>query len=384
MSVFEHYIRSGQRLLRCGFTTGTCAALATQGAVALLLGGDAPSALELVTPKGLPVQVEPEFCRMEGETAVCAVRKDAGDDSDVTDGLLVVSRVRRRADGQIVLDGGEGVGRVTLPGLDQPVGAAAINRVPRRMILEEAEKACRKAGYAGGLAILICIPGGEEVAQKTFNPRLGVEGGLSILGTSGIVEPMSEQALIDTIDLELRQTAARSRRVLLAPGNLGEDYIRAQGWDRLAPVVKCSNFIGDALDSAASCGLSEVLLVGHAGKLVKLAAGVMNTHSRYADGRAEVLCAYAALKGADRELCRHIMESVTVDAALDALAEKGLKTEVCLSVTEAAQRALERRAGGAFAVGVVLFSNRHGLLGVSGEAKRILNEWTEREGEEKV
>ena len=374
---FEHYIRSGRKMLRCGYTTGTCAALAAQGAATLLLSGQTPDALTLDTPKGLTVNVRPLYCRMEDEnTALCAVEKDAGDDSDVTDGMAIVAAVRRTAAPGVTIDGGSGVGRVTKPGLDQSVGAAAINHVPRQMIEQQALTVCRAYGYTGGLDITISVPGGEEAARRTFNPQLGVEGGISILGTSGIVEPMSEQALIDTIELEQRQAAVNSTRLILTPGNYGTDFLREQGWDRLGvPVVKCSNFIGEALDNAANLPFTEILLVGHIGKLVKLAGGVMNTHSRYADCRTEIFCAHAALAGADTSVCRELMQSATADACIEILDGAGLRQTVMESILTAIQRHLEHRAGGAYKIGAVLFSNQFGFLGQTDQASELLEGW---------
>ena len=379
---FEHYIRSGRRLLRCGYTTGTCAALAAQGAAKLLLTGQAPETVSLLTPKGLTVEAAPRYCFLtDGETAVCAVEKDAGDDADATDGMEIVAAVRRGGAPGVAIDGGDGVGRVTKPGLDQPVGAAAINSVPRRMIAEQALAVCRAYGYTGGLEVVISVPGGGEAAKRTFNPNLGVEGGVSILGTSGVVEPMSEQALIDTIELELRQTAARSPRLILTPGNYGADFLRARGWDSAGvPVVKCSNFIGEALDAAANLGFAQVLLVGHIGKLVKLAGGVMNTHSKYADCRVELFCAHAALCGADRALCRALMGAATADACLALLDAASLRERVMASLLAAIQTHLNRRVGGTYQTGVVLFSNQYGLLGSTEAAKDILAQWGLSEG----
>ena len=375
--MFEHTIRSGARLLRCGYTTGSCAALAASGAVRLLLSGEAPTTVRLVTPKGWPVEVPLAEAVLDGDEARCAVRKDAGDDPDVTDGCFVCAAVRRTERG-ISVDGGAGVGRVTKPGLDQPVGAAAINSVPRRMIREAAEAVCEELGYGGGLAIVISVPNGEELAKKTFNPMLGIEGGVSILGTSGVVEPMSERALIDTVELTLRQAAALGgKRVILTPGSYGEAYVHAIGLDdRGVPVVKCSNFIGDALDAAAALGFCEVLLAGHIGKLVKLAGGVMNTHSRQADCRAELFTAHAAVCGAPPALCCALMKAVTADACLALLEEAGLKEKVLESLLTAIQTHLDRRAAGRLRVGAVLFSNRYGGLGATAEAASILKEWT--------
>ena len=374
----EYYVSSGGKKLRCGYTTGTCAALAAAGAARLLLTGRAPETVTLVTPKGWRVEVPVCEVSIRGGTAVCAVRKDAGDDADATDGLLIFASVSRTDLPGVMIDGGEGIGRVTKKGLDQPVGAAAINRVPRRMIREQAEAVCREAGYAGGLSVVISAPGGREIAQKTFNPQLGIEGGISILGTSGIVEPMSVQALIDTILLEEHQAAATGAEdLILTPGNYGLDFLREQGYrfSREIPVVKCSNFIGDALDGAAAEGFRRVLLVGHIGKLVKLAGGIMNTHSRWADCRAEIFCAHAAVCGADTETCRALMAAPTTDACLEILEQAGLRDAVTERILAAVGYHLERRAAGNLRVGAVIFSNEYGLLGRTETAARLMEEW---------
>ena len=361
---FEHYVRSGTRQLRRGYTTGTCAALAAAGAAELLLTGKAPEALSLLAPGGLRVEVRPEQCLMEGLAAVCAVRKDAGDDPDVTNGMLVFARVEKQERG-IRLEAGEGIGRVTKPGLDQDVGEAAINSVPRKMILAAVEAVCAETGYDGGLKIGISVPGGEEIAKKTFNPQLGIEGGISILGTSGIVEPMSEQAIVDTIALEIRQAAATGAKgLVLTPGNYGMDFLREKLPQlREIPAAKCSNFIGDAIDIAVTEGFSEVLLVGHVGKLVKLAGGIMNTHSKTADCRRELFCAHAALCGAGTETCRALMEQVSTDGCLAVLEAAGLREQVMESLLKEIQARLDRKAGGALRIGAILFSNEYDLLG---------------------
>ena len=378
---FEHYVRSGQKLLRCGYTTGTCAALGAAGAARLLLTGRTPETVALRTPKGIVVEVEPIFCRRSGEGAECAIRKDGGDDVDVTTGLPVIAGVALRPElaGEVRIHGGEGVGRVTKPGLDQPVGEAAINHVPRAMIKEALEKEAESAGYAGGFDVTISIEGGAETAKRTFNPHMGVEGGLSVLGTSGIVEPMSQQAILDTIQLEMGQAALRAgtpRRLILAPGNYGLDYLHENlPTLKCIPVVKTSNFIGDALDMAAASKFEQVVLVGHIGKLVKLAGGVMNTHSRTADCRTELLCAHAALCGASRDVCAALMGAATTDACMEILDKAGMREPVLSSLLDAIQLHLDRRAAGAFRVGAVLFSNQYGPLGQTKTAKELLDEW---------
>lgn len=365
-------------MLRMGYTTGTCAALAAGGAARLLLTGRAPDTVSLTTPKGLEVRVPPAEAELleDGARARCAVRKDAGDDYDVTDGMLVWAAVRKTRAPGVVIEGGEGVGRVTRPGLDQPVGAAAINRVPRRMIEEQVRRVCAELGYAGGMEVVVSIPGGAERAAKTFNPVLGVEGGLSILGTSGVVEPMSEQAIVDTIAVQMRQAAVESKNLILTPGNYGEGFLKETGLDGLGvPVVKCSNFLGEALDIAAGLGFQRVLLAAHVGKLVKVAGGVMNTHSKYADCRAELFCAHAALRGADVELCRNLMAAATTDRCIELLDRAGLRQAVIDSLLEAIQLHLDRRAAGAYAVGAVMFSNVYGPLGRTDGAIEILEGW---------
>lgn len=372
---FERYIRCGQKQLRCGYTTGTCAALAAGGAVQLLLGGQAPATLSLSTPGGWQVQVQPTAVRVGPGWAECAVQKDAGDDPDITNGLLIYARAQKTAAGFAVC-GGEGIGRVTKPGLDQPVGEWAINSTPRRMIRESARKISAAFGYSGGLQITISAPGGEALAKKTFNPQLGIVGGLSILGTSGIVEPMSEAALIESMELELRQARAQSPRLILTPGNYGTDFLAQQGWNALGvPVVKCSNYVGEALDQAAVLDFAEILLVGHMGKLCKLSAGIMNTHSRMADGRAEIFTAQAALAGADAPLCRRLMQAATSDACIEFLQQAGLSAPVLQAITQRAGAHAARRAGEERKTGLVVFSRVYGLLGETETAKELLNQW---------
>ena len=372
----DYYVRSGQKLLRCGYTTGTCAALAAAGAARLLLTGLPPETLRLVTPKGVAVEVEPAEWAAEHGTARCAVYKDGGDDADITTGHLVVAAVTKTASG-ITIDGGKGVGRVTRPGLDQPVGAAAINHVPRRMIGQAVQAVCEEAGYEGGLSVVISVPDGEELARRTFNPMLGIEGGISILGTSGIVEPMSIQAIVDTIAVEMHQAAVSGARdILLTPGNYGLDFLKETALiPENVPCVKFSNFVGEALDVAVSEGFQTALLVGHIGKLVKLAGGVMNTHSKWADCRMELFCAHAAVCGGTMALCRNLMEAATTDACIALLDEAGLRESVLESLLAAIQRHLDHRAGNTMQVGAVMFSNEYGFLGQTETAKKIIEQW---------
>ena len=365
--MLDHFISVGKRRLRCGYTTGSCAAAAARGAAERLQTGSWPKAVELTTPAGIPIQVELEDPRDGGGWASCAVRKDGGDDPDVTDGALIYARVERTAGGDVTIDGGEGVGRVTRPGLNQPVGAAAINAVPRRMIEEQV----RAAGLTGA-AVEISIPDGAALAKKTFNPRLGIVGGISVLGTSGIVRPMSEAALVDTVRLELETVRARGvKHVLVTPGNYGEDFSRDVLGLNLENWALCSNYVGESIDRAAALGFESYLLVGHLGKLAKVAGGAMNTHSGTADGRRETLTAHAALCGADRNLLRELFDSATTDRAVELLDGAGLREPVLASVAAALEERLRSRAGD-MKIAAVFFSNVYGVLGKTGDADELL------------
>lgn len=373
MAKLELFIPVGRQKLRCGYTTGTCAAAAAAGAAARLLTGETLPAVRITTPAGVTVEAELlQHAAGEG-WAACAVRKDGGDDPDVTDGALIFARVERTDTPGIIIDGGEGVGRVTLPGLDQPVGAAAINSTPRRMIAEQLESAAAKAGYTGGLRAVISVSEGEALAKRTFNPRLGIVGGISILGTSGIVKPMSEAALIDSLYLEMDQRrAAGTEDLLLTPGNYGESFAREVLCLNLHRWCMCSNYLGAAIDHAAGAGFRSVLVVGHLGKLVKAAAGCMNTHSKTADARRETLTAHAALAGADRALLRALFDSPTTDAGVELLKQAGLLGPVMASIGEALDGQLKRRAGEGLTIEALFFSNHYGILGKTPGAERLL------------
>ncbi len=374
MSRLEAYIPVGQKRLRCGYTTGTCAAAAARGAAELLLTGACPPAVEILTPAGIRVTADLEEAASGLGWASCGVRKDGGDDIDATHGALIFARVERTEEPGVTIDGGEGVGRVTRPGLDQPVGSAAINRVPREMIGAQAAEALQKAGPAGGLRVVVSVPEGEAIAKKTFNPNLGIVGGISILGTSGIVRPMSEEALIASIRLDMQvHAAAGVRDLLVSPGNYGADFSRdVLGLDMSAG-VQCSNYIGAAVDMAVELGFRSLLLVGHAGKVVKLAAGIMNTHSRTADGRGEVLAAHAALCGAGRETVAAILSSVTTDEVIPLLDQAELRKPVMDSISLAVDRHLKGRAGEGLRIESMFFSNVYGILGQTPGADALIS-----------
>lgn len=367
----QHIAYHGGQALRRGWTTGTCAAAAAEVAALLLLTGKAPAELRLETPGGLTFTLPVEQPHLDGDAAVCTVRKDAGDDPDITNGVGITAAVRRAPEG-VTIDGGAGVGRVTRPGLAMPVGAAAINPGPRAQITAALERAARECGYTGGFSVIISAENGEELAKQTYNGHLGVVGGLSILGTSGIVEPMSEKALVDTILLELDSLYAGGQRTaFLCPGNYGADFARDTLGLDLEKAVKCSNFIGEALDHAVFRGFDDILLVGHAGKLVKLAAGVMNTHSSVADGRQEIFTAHAALCGAGRETLEGLMQSISVDACIELLDREHLREPVLARIESEIEKRLALRLRGRGHVEFILFTAKYGILAQSPRAMAL-------------
>ena len=370
--MLEKYVSKGSKKLRCGFTTGTCAAAASAGAARMLLSGKVIENITVITPSGNSVTVGLTDIKKENDYVSCAVQKDSGDDPDVTDKILVYSTVSYEKSG-ITVDGGEGVGRVTKKGLKQQIGEAAINPVPRKMIEEQLKTAASDYSYDGGLKAVISVPMGIQIAKKTFNPRLGIEGGISILGTTGIVEPMSEQALIDTISVELDVRKAQNEEfIIVTPGNYGQDFLRDNLGIAVDKCVKCSNFIGDTIDMCIEKGFKSMLLVGHIGKLSKLGCTIYNTHSRYADGRMEAFALCAALCGAEREVLDNILGCITTDAALEILKKEGIFDETIKMLEKRIDRSLKLRAKGSIELGMITFSEEYGILCKTENADNML------------
>lgn len=375
----DYYVIRNQKKLRFGYTTGSCAAGAARGAARLLLGEDEISEVELMTPKGILLHLEILDRKRSENAASCAVRKDAGDDPDTTNGILVYAKVEKfliRSDmeDRIVIDGGIGVGRVTKPGLSQKIGEAAINPVPRAMILQAVEEIADQYHYEGGLKVTISVPEGEKIARKTFNPRLGIVGGISILGTSGIVEPMSEKALIDSIRVEMTQHAAMGEQyMLVTPGNYGADYLREHMELPFEKNIKCSNYVGETIDMAVDMGVKGILFISHIGKFVKVAAGIMNTHSHSADARMEVLCSNAIRAGGDLACARSILQCNTTDEALRVLDENHILKETMKEITDRIQFYLDHRSYQQILLGAVIFSNEYGYLGQTANAAELID-----------
>jgi cobalamin biosynthesis protein CbiD len=359
---------NGQEL-RCGFTTGSCAAAAASAAAEMLLSREKIEQTEITLPGGEAVMFDIEDAEILDLSAKCSVIKDGGDDPDVTTGLRITAEVSFTGRPQILhepagqdwpgvlIAAGEGVGTVTQEGLQCRPGEPAVNPVPRKMITESVEKVKEKNEYAGTLTVVISVPGGAETAKHTFNPRLGITGGISILGTTGIVEPMSEKAIIDTIKITIdKKYMEDTENILISPGNYGISFCRSElGFD-IGKAVQISNYVGEALSYIKYKGFKRILFVGHMGKLVKTAAGVMNTHSSYADCRMETIAAHSACCGADTETVKKIMSCLTVDAALDIIAGKSYFEAVKKELMDKVMYHLSCRLKGAAGIEVIMFS----------------------------
>ena len=369
----EEYQFSQGKNLRCGYTTGSCATAAARAAATMLLTGERVATVRIDTPKGVVLELEPLEVELAEQYVSCAIRKDSGDDPDDTNGVLVFAKVEKVAEPGVHIEGGVGVGRVTKPGLACAVGGPAINPTPRRMITAEVGSVMEQAGYSEGLLVTISIPEGVEIAKKTFNPRLGIIGGLSVLGTSGIVEPMSEKALIETMYVEMRAQKARGNKHLLVFfGNYGEDFTRDVMQLDLEGAVTCSNFVGELLDYAVFLGFETLLLIGHSGKLVKLAQGVMNTHSKYADCRTELFALEAMFHGASIEVGQEIYHCLTTDEATKILKREQTFEPVMDKVTERIDFYMQHRVHGKIKTAAFMFSNVYGILGKTKAADELI------------
>lgn len=395
----ERSMQLTEQRLRNGYTTGTCAAAAAKAAAAFLLCGKNASCAELTLPGGTVCQI-PVTQNGCGQGEACFyVQKDSGDDPDVTNGTKVFARVRqvgkrefealcRTGAGyyleeypQLYLTGGQGIGMVTKPGLSCPVGHYAINPVPRSMILGAVEEIARTAAYEECLLIEIWIPEGEVLALQTFNPKLGIQGGISVLGTTGIVKPMSEEALLETIHLEIHMKAVNGAKVLLmAPGNYGEEFLKKELGIPMGSAVLCSNFVEDAVLMAEKEGFRNLLFVGHIGKLIKVSAGVENTHSKYGDGRMEQMAVLTKELG-HPELQERVRACNTTDDALALLKEQGLAKPLLCRTARYVKNWIETWSGGRITAEAVTFSTAHQLLGATENWQKLFDAWQETSGQ---
>ena len=382
----DQYIYKNQKKMALGITTGSCAALTARAATLHLMGYGPVSESSLMTPKGIRVTFPVELVEDSKEKAEYRIKKDPGDDPDVTHGTYIHTSVRRASENEIpefafhselypnlYLDGGEGVGRVTKPGLTQPVGYAAINEVPRSMIFQAVADVLDSADEHGIFLITVHIPEGRALAKKTFNPRLGIENGISVLGTSGIIEPMSDKAIVDTTETLIRQRKGLGHETLLVtPGNYGQGYVTDYLGMDLSSSIKCSNFMGETIDLAVSYEFKQLLLVGNIGKIAKLSAGIMNTHSHTADCRWEIIAANAAMCGASKELLQTLESCITTEEMLKYLDQEDLIKPVMTRIMERVEKYVSMRAGDTMKIGVYMFSENYGLLGQTSLAEEIL------------
>ena len=389
----QDVVVSQGKLMRRGYTTGSCAAAASKAAAVMLLSGEETDTIKLDTPKGITLTLDVlDILRGPG-FARCAIRKDSGDDPDDTNGTLIYATVSsvnagipeeelvmqprtasvEQLDDRVEIWGGIGVGKVTKPGLSCKVGGPAINPVPRKMITREVLAAMQQYGCDETLRVVISIPDGTAIAPKTFNPRLGIEGGISVLGTSGIVEPMSDRALIDTMYTEMDSRKANGYKDLLVFfGNYGADFTRDEMKIDISTAVTCSNFVGELLDYAVLQGFESVLIIGHSGKLIKLAQGVMNTHSKYADCRSEFLALQAMFHGASPAIGKEIYQALTTDEMTKILKREGLFDAVMEEAARKIDFYMQKRVHGKLKTGAILFSNVYGILGETAGAEELL------------
>jgi len=369
----EWYKEVNGKKLRRGYTTGSCAAAAARGAVLALTSDDTfdlQLTIDIDIPIGIKINIPVNRYEKNECEGLCSIIKDGGDDPDVTNGIEIVAVAKFTQEPGVTISAGEGIGTVTKKGLLISPGNPAINPVPLKMIFHEIQKVLPQKG----IEITLSVPNGREVAQKTFNPRLGIMGGISILGTTGIVEPMSEESMKTSLALELSVLKAQGHKTaVFVPGNYGSDFARNKLNIPCDKIIKTSNFIGFMIDSAVELEFHNILMVGHIGKLIKVAAGIFNTHSQSSDARNEAMAAYAALHGAPKSLVEQIFISNSTEEAVEIIR----KNELDCVLEFIAQRITEKctqRSHNKIKFGTVLFSMNQGFLAADENAEKIIKE----------
>ena len=375
--MMDEYAYVNGKKLKKGFTTGTCATAATVAALSMILNQEREEKVTVHTASGVEVTMDVHNPSFGPEEATAAIEKDGGDDADATHGLLIYSTVTLLPDQtEIEIDGGQGVGRVTEKGLACDVGMAAINPTPRRMIEQHVREII---GPNCGARVIISVPGGEETAKLTYNSRLGIVGGISILGTTGIVNPMSEDSWKASITIELTMLYNQGHRsVVLVPGNYGEDFATNSIGIPAGRIVNMSNFVGHVLKEVQRIGFTKVLMIGHMGKFVKVAAGIFSTHSKDSDARMETLVANLALMGAPMELLKKVDKCLTTEAAGTAIKEfsyEGVYQVLADKIKARSERLLRYRKP-EVNIEVVVFGTEEGYLASTQPLEQIKEEWT--------
>lgn len=366
---FERYITKAGKKYRLGYTTGTTAAGAVKAAAEMLLKQKKSTKIVIDTPAGIEVEMEVLDSYYDQNFARAAVIKDAGDDPDQTDGIKITAELKKIKidkslnESQIIIKGGQGIGRVSKGGLQLDIGQAAINPVPRKMI----KKAVRDIFPQNNIfEVLISAPEGVEIAKKTFNPKLGIKEGISIIGTTGIVEPMSEDAYKESLAVELRQAAALGhKKLVFVFGNYGKKRALKAGFKEIQ-IIRMSNFVAYLLEEAKKLEIDEIIMLGHIGKIVKVAGGIFNTHSKVADARREIIAAHAALKGAETKVVETIFALNTAEEAVDYLLAQNL-SEVLNSIAAAVAERSAAKLENKIKIRAVIFTLKRGIVACSEE-----------------
>lgn len=372
----DNYVYYNGRKLRKGFTTGTTATAATVAAIRTLLNQEPQETVTVHAANGKTAIFDVEQTDFDEQQASCAIKKDGGDDQDATDGTLIFATVKLRDDNEIHLDGGKGVGRVTKEGLANKPGMPAINPTPRRVIKAAARE---ELGEKRGVDIVISVPEGERIAKLTYNPRLGIVGGISILGTSGVVTPMSESSWKHSISIEMNIHRKRGdNTIVLVPGNYGEDFAKDELGIPNAKIVQMSNFVGYVLHETQRLGFTKVLIVGDLGKMIKVAGGIFSTHSKDADARAEIMVANLALMGGvPTAFLRKINQCLTTISMIKMIDEAGYQDVyqmIADKIKLRAEKLLAHREPHV-EIDTVIFSRESGFLAASKPFQEIKGEW---------
>ncbi|PWI32253.1 cobalt-precorrin-5B (C(1))-methyltransferase [Vibrio albus] len=371
----QDYVWHRGKAYRKGYTTGSCATAAAKVAALMVMRQQLIHQTSIVTPSGVALNLSIENASLNATEAVAAVRKDGGDDVDATHGMLIFARVTVTDGPAIEIIGGEGVGTVTRKGVGLPVGVAAINKTPRHTIEQEVREAI---GPNKGAVVEIFAPEGCERAQRTYNARLGIEGGISIIGTTGIVTPMSEESWKRSLAIELEQKRAQGHeQVVLVPGNHGERFVRQQLHIEQDIVVTMSNFVGYMLQEANRLGFQRVLLAGHIGKLIKVASGVFHTHSHIADARLETLITHLALLNAPHKLLHQVYQCLTTEEAMELIDQSGYQQVYQNIAGQIISRVsgMLKYARHHFECDAVLFSYDNSVLGASRPIEDIMRDF---------
>ncbi|MEG2246621.1 MAG: cobalt-precorrin-5B (C(1))-methyltransferase CbiD [Peptostreptococcaceae bacterium] len=364
----EEYVYIDGKKYKRGYTTGSCATGAAKAATHMLLTKSIIESINIDTPKGIPLNLKVENININDNYVECSIQKDGGDDIDATHKMDIYARVEFIDSEDILITGGIGVGTVTKKGLGIDIGESAINKTPRSMIDKEVRKVL---GENRGVKVTIFAPEGETIAKKTFNPRLGIVGGISIIGTTGIVEPMSDEGWKKSLSIELEMKKAQGiDKIILVPGNHGEMFIRETLGIDMKYVVRTSNFIGYMLKEAQRIGFNKILMAGHLGKYVKIAGGIFNTHSKVADARNEILIANLAIMNAPFELIKKVDQCVTTEEFIEILNDEydGYKKIYNILSNKCKERIDTYLNDEGIGVEVMIFSMEKELLGESKKA----------------